>query len=183
MKALIAMLVVFVTGAMIACGGSGGGGGTATTPQPQPCNNQGLPGSMPNCQYYQNYYNGQMPTSWAYGAWYWPTQYIPTNSTCGCNPGYYPVSGPFGLACAPSAYFNNFSVVYYNWGYWGGAYWNYAQNSGYVNMPQATYTSPTTNACSQSTAQGCDVRMNNCSSGSRCQPIAGGSTIGLCIRY
>lgn len=179
--------------ALSACGNKGGdsgGGGTAgaTTntgtyaATPQPCNNQGQPGATQNCQYYQNqYYNNAQNWQWYYGQWYWPQQIVQGSATCGCPAGYYPVQGTtFGVACAPRTYFGAYATVYMSWGNWGG-YWNYPQNGGWINTPQETY-SGSGNACGQNTAQGCDVRLNNCPSGSSCQPVAGGSTLGLCTR-
>lgn len=189
MRNLIALLVVGCALALVACNNGGGGGGGDSKPThattPQPCNNQqGVPGSNVNCQNYQNYYN-QYPGNynWQYGSWYWPQQYQPGYGNCGCSGGYFPVQGPFGVACAPTGYFMNYSyqVVYISWGSWFG-YWSYPQNYGWTNFQQQPYQNTNYSSCQQSTAQGCDVRLNNCPSGSRCQPTGGGSTIGLCVR-
>ena len=156
---------------------------------PQPCNvtySGGVYGpSAANCQYYNQWYINQNPHNWIwqYGAWYWPYSYIYGSQNCACPQGYFAVQGPFGLACAPQAYYSS-SLVFYNLGYWGGAYWAYPQNTGGLNIPQVYYTAPQnqTGNCSQIIAQGCDVRLNNCGSGATCVAIAGGSTIGLCVR-
>lgn len=185
----------------VACNSGGGGSsgsssannGYASTPQP--CNYQyGSPyGSAPsNCSTYTNYYSTSANSySWQYGAWLWPTQYMASQGNCGCPSGYFPVqSSYYGVACAPSAYQSAYGsgyygggLVYYSVGNWG-AYWNYSQNGGWLNRPQAVYQPAvsTNNSCGSSTAQGCDVRVNNCPTGSRCQAVAGGSTIGLCVR-
>ena len=113
--------------------------------------------------------------NWNYGAWMWPQQWAPQTGACGCPSGYRPVmSQYYGFSCAPDAYFNNYSVTWYNWGYFAGQY----QNMQWVNNPQVNFSN---NSCNQ-IAQGCDVRLNNCSAGQFCQPVGGGSTIGLCTR-
>lgn len=159
---------------------------------PQPCNNQnqnGFPQSA-QCQHYNNWYSGWNPNQiqWYYGAWYWPQYGQVTGYNCGCPNGFYPVSGQtFGIACAPVQYFNS-STLYWNSGWnqnhYQYQYWNYPQNGGYINIPQNHYQGSTQQGlCNQnSTAQGCDVRLNTCPSGSSCQPVGGGSTIGLCVR-
>ncbi len=205
-----ALMFVFFMGLLTlasSCGSSGGGGSSAPAPAPaqptqpgvstdqfastpQPCNYQNSQLGIPvpqNCSIYSQYYT-QWPTtqtSWSYGAWYWPQQYQPSTTNCGCPSGYLPVYGlTYGIACAPTQYFGN-QVVYYNVGYTGGQYWNQYQNTGWVNIPQNTYNPYQTsyNGCLATTAQGCDVRLNNCPTGSVCQPAGGGSTIGLCARY
>lgn len=142
-------------------------------------------GQGQNCQY-NSYYSNWNPNqiAWNYGAWYWPVQYQATGANCGCPTGYYPVQGPtYGTACAPVQYFSN-QVVYANIGFSAGfQYWNQPQNGGFLNTPNLHYQGPATaGACTSSTAQGCDVRQNTCPSGSRCQAVGGGSTIGLCVR-
>lgn len=143
----------------------------ATTPQP--CNAQQI---TPNCY---NTNNQVMPGQWPYGSWYWPNQWQPSSGYCGCPSGYAPVySQSMGMACAPYDYFASSSVVYFNWGFNFGP----AQNGQWLNVPQNQYNPAVTGQCYNQTAQGCDVRTNNCPSGSVCQPITGGSTIGLCVR-
>ncbi|MBX2994494.1 MAG: hypothetical protein KF681_06725 [Bdellovibrionaceae bacterium] len=185
---LQALFVACALTALAACNQGGGGSssnsGYAATPQP--CNGAALGTPAMNCSVYNNYYSAD-PNSynWYNGAWQFPQQYQIAAGSCGCPNGYFPVqSAYYGMACAPNAYrTGGFSgVVYYNVGSWG-PYWNYSQNNGWLNRPQATYQpAGSINNCGQSTAQGCDVRNNNCPSGSRCQPVAGGSTIGLCVR-
>lgn len=179
--------VLFALSALlfVACNQSGGGSSSSNSNQyaatPQPCNSANMATS--NCQTYTGYYpNNPGQYNWSYGAWMWPTQYQVQVGSCGCPAGYFPVQSPYyGTACAPNAYRSNFGgVIFYSYGSWGN-YWNYSQNGGWMNRPQAHYQAPG-NSCSNSTAQGCDVRVNSCPSGSRCQPVAGGSTIGLCIR-
>jgi hypothetical protein len=144
----------------------------ATTPQP--CNAQQiLPGCIPQ-------YGQQIPQQWPSGSWYWPQQWQPSQGYCGCPSGYAPVySQGAGMACAPYAYFTQQSVVYYNWNVNNGQ----PQNGQWLNAPQDQYNTNNTNSqCYNQTAQGCDVRLNNCPSGTMCQPVSGGSTIGLCVR-
>jgi hypothetical protein len=122
-------------------------------------------------------YNGTAG-NWSYGQWYWPQQWTPNTANCGCPIGYMSVyAQQYGVACAPATYGNRYSVVYWNYNWYGGP----AQNSYQLNMPQAQYTSAFANNCSTTTAQGCDTRMNNCPSGSVCQAAGGGSTIGICV--
>jgi len=181
--------------ALYGCGNSSSGGGQNSDPNrsgvgyattPQPCNtqnqNQWSHHQVVQCQ--NHWYNSWNPNQiqWHHGAWYWPYQYQASGSNCGCPSGYYPVSAQtFGVACAPVAYFNS-NIVYYNVGWGGMSYWNFPQNGGWINTPQAYYQSPTQSSCEQTTAQGCDVRLNTCPSGSTCRPVAGGSTIGLCVK-
>jgi hypothetical protein len=188
--------------AVLGCGksssGEGSAGGTNPNPTPvgsgyaatpQPCNIQnqnqlGYPQTA-NCQNYNNWYAGWNPNliQWSYGTWYWPVQYQVSSNNCGCPAGYYPVYGQtFGIACAPANYFSS-NIVYFNYGWTGYSYWNYPQNGGWTNIPQIPYQGPANqNTCAQNTAQGCDVRLNTCPAGSTCQPVGGGSTIGLCVR-
>lgn len=200
MKQLLLMATILgslLTGACQKSSSPGSGNTPAGTPDqskyaatPQPCNVNTSTGSgyftyNPNCPQYNQWYINQNPQSWIwqYGSWYWPYSYTYSSPNCACPQGYFPVQGPFGLACAPQAYYTT-SLVFYNWGYWGGAYWNYPQNTGGLNIPQVYYMAPQnqTGNCSQQIAQGCDVRLNNCGSGATCVAIAGGSTIGLCVR-
>lgn len=162
---------------------------------PQPCNVNSTNGYFPysygnytgnygtqTSSYYcqNNQYQGGVPMNWSYGSWYWPSVWQPTASNCGCPIGYFPVFAPsYGVACAPYTYGNAWGVVYYNYNYSYG----YAQNSYTLNTPQVQYTSPAINNCVSSTAMGCDTRLNNCSAGTVCQPVGGGSTIGLCVSY
>ncbi|MFN7729991.1 MAG: hypothetical protein ACK5P7_12605 [Bdellovibrio sp.] len=194
-QVLHALLIAGTLFALAACNQGGGSSGSAGTPTtyastPQPCNYQaGAYGAPPsNCSQYSNYYS-QNPAQygWYSGAWQWPQYYQTSVGSCGCQAGYFPVqSHYYGVACAPNAYRSGSfgGLVYFNVGSWG-PYWNYGQNNGgWLNQQQATYQPPqNTNNCGQSTAQGCDVRVaNSCPSGSRCQAVAGGSTIGLCVR-
>lgn len=131
--------------------------------------------------------NGYYPTgNWQNGAWYWPSGSIqPNQGNCGCNSGYGPVyGGNMGFACAPLNYMAQYPVTYYpsyptggattfNWGFWNSP----AQNTQWNNIPQNYYQQ-----CASATAQGCDVRQNNCPNGGYCQPVSGGSTIGVCVR-
>ena len=135
--------------------------------------NSNCAGYNVNTPYYnQNWYQ----PNWNYGQWIWPTQWAPNYGSCGCPSGYRPVmSQYYGMSCAPNAYFYNYSVVWYNWGYFAGQY----QNMQWLNSPQVAYSN--TANCGQ-IAQGCDVRMNNCPSGLFCQAVGGGSTIGICTR-
>ncbi len=140
----------------------------ATTPQP--CNAQLLvPGCIP-----QNQYPGQYPQGW-----YWPYQWQPQQDYCGCPYGFTPVFNGQSVACAPTnQFFVQQPVVYFNWGMNGPA-----QNTQWVNIPQNQYAgTQIASQCLNQTAQGCDVRMNNCPSGQLCRPTSGGSTIGLCVR-
>lgn len=155
-----------------------GNGTWATTPQPCNYTGYGYQGSY-NCNQYQGYYQNwgaQYPQmNWYYGSWYWPTQIQPQTGYCGCPTGYRPTfSQYYGISCAPNAYFNNWTVTWINI----NAYWGAPQNSWGLSTPQ-TYYNGSNPGCGQ-VAQGCDVRMNNCSGGYTCRPVAGGSTIGLC---
>lgn len=200
MKHLITFtFVAAATISLIACQNSGGGSGGSSANQqyastPQPCNalnsgSQNAFGTPSNCSQYNSYYSGSANQySWNYGAWIWPTQYSASNGQCGCPAGYFPVqSAYYGVACAPNAYQqNNYyggGLVYFSYGSYQG-YWNYSQNGGWLNRPQAVYqpAGGTGTSCGTSTAQGCDVRTDSCPAGSRCQAVAGGSTIGLCVR-
>jgi len=202
------MKSILITGAilgaliLLGCGkssSSGGGGNQQPPPNttktnsgyastPQPCNTQNQ-NQLPvhtnvNCQQYTNWYSGWNPNQmqWYYGPWYWPYQYHISGSNCGCPSGYHPVYGnTFGVACAPVAYLNS-KVIYYNYGWSGVSYWNYPQNSSWLNIPQVPYQGSSLSTCGQVIAQGCDVRLNTCPSGSTCQPVGGGSTIGLCVK-
>lgn len=141
---------------------------------PQPCNAQQV---TANCFQYP----GQvLPGQWPAGAWYWPQQWQPNHGNCGCPNGYAPVMQGGSMACAPFQYFVQPAVVYFNWGYTNTP----AQNPQWNNIPQNQYNANTTAAqCFQQTAQGCDVRTpSHCPSGTVCQPISGGSTLGLCVR-
>lgn len=147
---------------------------------PQPCNAQSV---TPECLI-QTAPTGVYPQGWV-----WPYNWQPSQGYCGCPQGYSPVfipnGGSAGMACAPN---NNFyymqTVQYFNWGVNFGP----AQNGGYTSIPQQGYNNvQAPNAalaqCISQTAQGCDVRIpSHCASGSICQPISGGSTIGLCTR-
>lgn len=152
----------------------------ATTPQP--CSFNAYYPNQTMCNQFFNQFQTYYPNwgmqypnmSWHYGAWFWPTQVSHVQGYCGCPSGYSPVYGStFGVSCAPNAYFNNWSVVWMNVGFFGGP----AQNQAWLNSPQVHYSGNGT--CGQM-AQGCDVRLNNCSAGYMCRPVAGGSTIGLC---
>jgi hypothetical protein len=185
-------------------GDSGGGGATPGAPAaagtfattPQPCNTQQVSGQACNGQAY----NGQLPNSWQYGAWQWPTQWQPSYGNCGCTAGmtavYYQ---SFGMACAPNAYLSNQNNGYNNYGYsnngynnnYGGGFnvqfnwgWNFgpSQNTQGNNIPQTNYSNTYNNSCGQqSVARGCDVRTANACGYGYCQPVGGGSTIGICI--
>ena len=181
MKSLFALIALAGALSVIACSNNSNSSnsGTTTASTPQPCNNQAQVGYPSTGCLNSSYYPAGTTYNWPNGAWYWPSNYQSSYGSCGCNSGYFPVQGPFGTACAPSTYFTNYNtrIIYMSSGSWPG-YWNYGQNSGWINRPQATYNSSA--SCAGSTAQGCDVRLNNCTSG-RCQPVGGGSTIGLCV--
>ncbi|MCS6837667.1 MAG: hypothetical protein NZ480_02375 [Bdellovibrionaceae bacterium] len=185
---------------------------TAATPQsqvdssqyastPQPCNlnpYSGYPSETSNAHCYQySYYGNFNPNQvhWHYGPWYWPRVYMPHVANCGCPAGFFVVYGPYGVACAPMAYWNrygstiivaNFSWVGgygYGYGYWGTPGISLQpQNYGSINIPQIYYDNGHYQRCLNQAAHGCDVRMNQCPGGSICVAIAGGSTIGLCIK-
>lgn len=195
MKKFLANLTIIVS--LFSCGDSGSGGAPAPTgpnqiptgyaATPQPCNTQNSNGYYPPnsyCNNYMNtYYNNWQTPQWgAAGAWYWP-QTIPTSNCNGtCPAGYYPVYGvTFGVACAPMAYIS-FGVVFHQWGQ--QTPYGTPQNVRVGTGTQDYYSNfnQTSTYCSQSPAQGCDVRLNNCPSGSFCQAIGGGSTIGLCTK-
>lgn len=141
---------------------------------PQPCNAQQIiPGCIPQ-------YGQTLPAHWPGGQWYFPQQWQPSQGYCGCPQGFGPVySQGLGMACAPLNYFSQSAVVYLNWGFTNGP----TQNGQWTTIPQNQYNTNNTNTqCYNQTAQGCDVRQNNCPSGTMCQPISGGSTVGLCVR-
>lgn len=155
------------------------------------------------CQNQQGYYGNPhvLPQAWPHGAWMWPTQWQPQVGNCGCQAGYQPVHHTsFGLACAPQAYFNGGAgqpgygggvqggYSYYSYGVSVGIFFNWmasfgpAVNNQNLNIPQTNYGAGT---CGNNTvpAQGCDVRVqNSCGSSTLiCQPVGGGSSIGVCV--
>lgn len=181
MKQVLLLSVFTVMFGLAACQSNNSGGGNpapapaapatyATTPQP--CNAQQL---LPGCIPQQGYLNGQYPQGW-----YWPYQWQPQQGYCGCPYGYTPVYAGNSVACAPTnQFFVQQPVTYLNWGVNNGP----AQNTQWVNIPQNQYAgTQLASQCLQQTAQGCDVRLNNCPSGNVCRPTSGGSTIGLCVR-
>jgi hypothetical protein len=133
-----------------------------------------------NCNTYPN---GIAPgtagyNSWNYGAWTYPNQWQPNTANCGCPIGYRTVyTAGYGIACAPTAYFNNSYTVNWNWN-WS---WGSPQNNQWVNTPQNYYTGGNA-SCMDQTARGCDTRAQNCGSGYFCQAAGGGSVMGLCVR-
>ena len=207
MKTLWTIATICGALAVFSCNNNSNGGSQQPTPTPtpntpsvpsgyastpQPCNNQNLPaGTL--CQ--QSAPAGWNPAvQWTHGAWIWPSQYNITVGSCGCPSGYFPVhTHTFGMACAPVQYQHNFvshlqSRLHFQWqvqmGHHHGSngYWNYPQNGYDLNQPITYYHNPDLYRCHQATAQGCDVRLNNCPTGGFCQPVAGGSTLGLCRR-
>lgn len=181
-KAITLSIFAVVLFGLAACQNSDSSGGGAPAPAavpapttyattPQPCNAQQiLPGCIPN----QPYPYGGWPQGW-----YWPYQWQPAQDYCGCPYGFTPVIAGNAIACAPTnQFFVQQPVVYFNWGMNSGP-----QNNQWVNIPQNQYAGTQLAAqCLNQTAQGCDVRLNNCPSGNVCRPTSGGSTIGLCVR-
>lgn len=207
-KILITLVLTAAT--LVACNKSDDSGGGSSNNNsgdyaatPQPCNGTT---SSPNCYYNNNQYpyNQQYPYQgqnfcWpsyggncSYGGWQFPTTYNPGNGNCGCNSGYMPVyggwQGGFGYACAPYQNYAQYNRIMYfgqfgqygRYGQFGFSWWSTGQNDRWLNNYQTAYNGG--NSCASSTAQGCDVRLNNCPGGYRCQPVGGGSTIGLCAR-
>lgn len=184
MKQVMTVAVFAVVFGLAACQKSDSSSGTAApaaatnvapttyATTPQPCNAQQI---LPNClPQNQMIPYGGWPTGW-----YWPYQWQPAQDYCGCPYGFTPVVAGNSVACAPTnTFFVQQPVVYFNWGYYGPA-----QNNQWVNIPQNQYAGTAlTSQCLSQTAQGCDVRLNNCPSGNVCRPTSGGSTIGLCVR-
>lgn len=179
MKIWISGIMIVAMSLLAACQSSND---SATTPvpvdntqyatTPQPCNATQV---SPNC--YQFPPGQQFPSNW-----WWPNQWQPTQGYCGCPFGFAPVLINGSMACVPHQFFVQSQVVYFNWGFSFGP----TQNNQWNNIPQNQYSNTsaqsTTAQCFNQTAQGCDVRINNCPSGSLCQPVSGGSTIGLCTR-
>lgn len=163
-------------GAPGAPGAPGTPAGFATTPQP--CNL-----GQPNCN--SPYVLNQFPFGGVPAGF---NMMFPMNANmnalnCGCNNGMAPMFNPvvqWGLACGtiPTG-FNN------PWAFNSGFQFNMGLNTGYANTMQYPYMAPNSGGmCGGATVyRYCDVRFqNSCEAGSSCQPFAGGSGSGLCVR-
>lgn len=183
----IGTMVVFAL-ALNACGGNSSSNTapantTATTPLSNPC----MTGQT-NCEnnfYQYNYSNyGLIPypvNFYTYGGinnyWNYTGNY---GQFCNCPNGYRPIyNNNIGIACMPTqtfqTYTNNFGGAFY----WGA----YANNSQWVNIPQSSNYQQyyPQNGCYTNVARSCFIdNINECGSGSICQPTGAGSRFGIC---
>ena len=162
-------------------GGQGVPPGFATTPQP--CN-LGQPGC--SSPYVMNQYPyGGFPGGYQM---MWPNQVNLNAPGCGCPSGqvpFYNTSVQWGLGCGgmPPGYNNlwnwNMSPTGYNAWFGGGL------TTGYSTQTNYAYTNPAAaSVCGGAPVyRYCDARFpTSCEAGSICQPMAGGTGAGFCVR-
>lgn len=127
-----------------------------------------------NSSLYGNYYGfSRYNNSWSYyGGW--------NNglaNLCGCQTGYMPTyNSSFGLGCVSAS------------NYWGGyIYFGWGMDSNqWINIPSVSNMqgSPVGRSCYNGVVQSCFVNgPNTCPSGTSCNPVSGGSSLGLCGNF
>lgn len=102
-------------------------------------------------------------------------------SLCGCSYGSVPTyNSSFGLGCVNATNYWAMSGSFSHWG-WG------VNASQWTNIPQVSNLqgNPIGNsACYNGAVQSCFVAQpNSCGNGQTCQPISGGSSMGLCGNF
>lgn len=169
------LLIAVCAMTAMACANNGGSDSNqqvATTPQS--CNIPGQPATACNPGYY-------LDQGSPYGIYPYP---YTNNGVCGCGPGFRSIyNQAWGIACAPISIFNSgynygggysYGYAYFNWG-------SFAQNQGWVNIPQANYNPAISGNLNCNVGVACDTRNpNSCTNGAACRPIGGGSAMGLC---